>query len=810
MLPAQVVIAPPPTVGSSNPVSPEPLVTRPTTTPCKVPLFVNATFNSSSSLTYTYTPPSACPGPWAKVVFSADFTVSKGVQLNRNPEFFIGNATLFRGTTAEPSPSLSPSWHVESDVTDLSALLGATQSVVASCNNVVNSTYTGVIYANAELDFYPTSPSVPAAVVPDQVIPIVQDPTNPVQAFTTSSPLSVTVTMPKNVTQLYLDVISQPDEFWWLSTPNAQVAPYIKKVDATALREMDVSIDGTPAGIAPNHPYIFTDGIDPYLWVPIPGAQTLHLKPYRINLTPFAGALSDGNPHTITINDINTIGSAYLNADLFVYTDHGASTTTGSVLSNSLTTTPPTNVTSTVNLDSNGNGTAEINESLQRTFTISGVVNTSQGAVTTTVKETVNFVNAQQLTNSATENVVLDNLTSTVDASVTTATPARTTIADYHTENPLQVFVTTVQNTDGTSTQTSTAQLNDQYKQNGPASFSSDAEEGVMATDSLILNSSSNPVSHSGQASTGTYLSSDSEGNNYSSTLTASGNVLTGATTSSSSSASTLFISTSATTVVQGAGVVFNATVIPANSTFVPTGYVTFYANGAPLGTATVAGGAAALNVPLPVGTDTITATYTGDADYEAQTSINTLTVTVTPLTPTFTLGAPAPATLSVAQGASGVLSLPVIANGTFTGSVSLSCSGMPAETTCTLNPTPAALVANHTTAVSVVVQTTAPTITSSANRLPAIGGSLGGISIAGIFLLLLPKRRKGWKSLTLSMLAFLGLGLCSVATLTGCGGSAKAPPVPTGTPLGTSTLTVTATSGSITQTATFTLTVTQ
>jgi hypothetical protein len=787
----------------------------------------NQAFAVYSNINFSYTPPSACPGPWAKVVFSADFTVSAGRQYDRSSAFYLGNATLFRGTTAEPRSALSPSWHVENDVTDLSALMSTSQAGIASIYNVVNTTYTGIIYANAELDFYPTGPGVLAATVPDSVIPVVMDATNPSQTFTSASPLTVSVTLPKNTTQLYLDVYSQhgggAEEFWWLSTPNAQAGPYIDNQIQTALREVDVTIDGTPAGVAPDRPYFFTGGIDPYLWEPIPGAETLNFKPYRINLTPFAGALSDGNPHTIVINDINTViagGYDSLNADLLVYTDHGAATTGGSVVSNTLTTNPGTNVSASVNLDANGNGDALINESLARTFTISGYTNTSAGKVTTTVTETVNFVNAQQLTNSATQEVIVDNLTSTVDSTETTATTSGSSTKSFHTENPLQFFLNYAVNTDGSSTQLVTAELRDVNNQVGPGSYSSNASEDVLTTDQLNFDSSGNLTSKNGQASTGTYSSSDSDGNVYSSTLTAAKNALTGVTTKSVSSDSTLFLTTSATSAAQGAPVTIVAKILPANSKLTPTGYVTFYSNGKVFSVIGTSTGAATVTATfLPVGTDTITASYTGDTNFEAQSSVNSLTVTISAIAPALTIGTLSPATLSLSQGQSGLLSLPVTGNTAFSGTVTFTCTGAPAETSCKVNPgsvglSVSSIAATETATVSVLVATTAPNASTVAqDRMPGIAKSLGGIGIAGLFLLCLPRRRSGrWNALT--MMAVLALGMGSAATLSGCAGKGNTPTTPvsaiTGTPTGTYTMTVTATSGSITQSATFALTVTK
>jgi len=752
------------------------------------------------------------------VVFTADFTVAAGQQLDRNAAVYLGNATLFRGTTAQPRAALSPSWHVESDATGLSALLATTQAGIAWVSKAVTAPDTSTIYANAELDFYPTSAAYPAAVVPDLVIPVVADTSNPVQSFTTASPLTFTFTLPKNVTQLYLNLISQPDEYWYLSTPNAQVAPYINNVNGTALRELDVTIDGTPAGIAPNHPYLFTGSLDPYLWEPIPGAQALNLKPYRINLTPFAGQLSDGNPHTLVINDINTIGAAYLNADLLVYTDHGATTTTGNIVSNTLTVSPGTSVTSSLNLDNNGYGTAEVDESLSRTFTISGVTNSSAGKVTTTVTETVNFANAQQLTNSATVNVVTDTLTSTVDSTEKTATPTATTTTAYHTENPLQVSVNTTKNTGGSSTKLTTAEVSDVNNVAGPGSFTSNAQEDVVSTDLLNLDSSGNITANSGQASTGTYTSNDSGGDTYSSTLNAANNVLTGATTTSASSGSTLFLTISTTTANQGDPVTIVAKIMPNNSTLTPTGYVTFYDNGkvfSVIGTST--GTSTVTSTTLPAGTDVITASYTGDTNFLAQNSINSVTVTIMPTTGSFTIGPFNPTSLTVSQGQASVLSLPATGNAIFNGTITFACTGAPSGATCQVNPgtvslSTASQPTTETSTVSVVISTTAPTTTISDARphQPAVAKALGGISLAGLFLLLLPKRLgRRWNALNL--VAFLVFGLGSMAMLSGCGGKAPAATTTTtsgGTPTGTYTITVTGTSGSLSQTATVTLTV--
>lgn len=821
---AQVVIASPPTAGSAQPVSPEPAVnptapmTLPSTPKCVVKLFQNATFNSAASQSFTYTP--SCTGPWAKVVFTADFTIAAGTQTERNTEIFLGNATLFRGTTAIPSSSLSPSWHVEADVTDLSALLGAAQTVVAA-SLAPDQTYTSPVYANAELDFYPSDLQANLApTVPDVVIPVLRTPSIPVQTFTAASPLTMKLTLPKNMTEIYLDVIAQPDEYWYLSTPNFQVSPYVPhSAPQTAFREVEVTIDGKPAGFAPNHPYVYAGGIDPYLWRPIPAAQALHLKPYRINLTPFAGALSDGAAHTIVISDIYTVGNAVVNGDLLIYTDHGGATTTGGVTTNTLAFTTGTTVTNTGGLDGTGNGNATVSESLTRSSKITGVVNSSAGSTTTTIDETMNFANSQTLTNttSPVRNVIQENLTSTVDSTVTVASPTLGTTTTSHTENPLQASISYNQNADNTYTQNSTVTVSDVDNQVGPGTFTSSDSESVTAADSLQLDANQTVTGNTpaSASSTGTYQSSDSLGNHYTDTLTSAMNLLSGAVPDAGSTGSDIYVGSSATTVAQGATVTLTATIVPLNSTLVPTGQVSFFSNGTLLSIVSPTKGVATVTVALNrAGANVITASYTGNNNFLPENSTNPLTITVTAVSGSFTVGPAVPATISVTPGASAVVSIPVTGSSTFTGTVALSCTGAPSGATCIVNPTSVALAPSPTgqggsQTISVVVNTEA---TVAENHLPAFGnpaaGAFGGISVAGLFLLVLPKRRKGWKSMTLTVLMFCGLGLCSVGMLTGCGSGSTKAPAQTGTPAGTYTITVTGTSGAITNSTTFALTV--
>src|SRR5262249_31494647 len=140
---------------------------------------------------------------------------------------------------------------------------------------------------------------------PDWVLPLSASAAGSTAPLATADQhLAVTFqSLPKNIERAFLDVFTQSqaqDEFWYFNLPD-DVANTFQDYGNTAFREAEISIAGQPAGVAPVYPCIYPGGVDPLLWRPIPGVQTLAFEPYRVDLTPFAGLLSNGQPHTFSI-----------------------------------------------------------------------------------------------------------------------------------------------------------------------------------------------------------------------------------------------------------------------------------------------------------------------------------------------------------------------------------------------------------------------------------------------------------------------------------------------------------------------------
>jgi len=232
-----------------------------------------------------------------------------------------------------------------------------------------------------------------------------------------------------------------------------------------------------------------------------------------------------------------------------------------------------------------------------------------------------------------------------------------------------------------------------------------------------------------------------------------------------------------------------------------PTGTVAFYDGTALLSSVPVSGASAAYSAnALAVGSHSITAVYSGDSNFNPNTSAAT-SVAVTALAPAFTLTAN-PGSVSVAVGQQAVATLTLTANATFSGSISFTCSGLPANAGCTVNPAQVTLAAGSTEEATVVIGTT----TSAANTSPQsapFSEYMCGLSLAGLFCCF------GLRRFNRRLFSMLGLlfVVSAMAGLSGCASGNGIKKVAKGTY--TATITATPSSSSVaTQTAAVSVTV--
>jgi len=519
---------------SKNTVTADPNVTRPATTPCVVQLFSDAQFFDFNVENFNYAPPADCPGPWAKVVLEADISLNAGIQFDRTANFWLGPVNIYFGTTAEPSTKLGPSWHIENDLTDYSAIFYIPKTGQASIGNTLCCGLTSTIFASASLEFYPLAEGQSPPVTADQVLGLsAGDSGGTVALNTPSDMLSGTFTFPLNVQAAYLDVYAQGqsnDEFWYTCAPN-DVASELQNCGSTGFRETEITIDGQLAGVAPVFPWIFTGGIDPFLWFPLPGVQTLNFTPYRVNLTPFAGLLSDGLPHTIALSVLNADSYFSATASLLVYRDPDTPLITGAITQNTLAAPSPV-VTENLNVQPTFIA-GTVNVSSNRNFVISGYINTSRGKVTTKVGQNMHFLNHQKYKITGTEYIENVSQATTVAAYTKVSQPGMPAVVNNQNFSfPLLLELTEAFESNGgvnvTTIVEQTYQLDTSTSQAGQLTYTSSLTNAGQHADTLELDSSFNIVGNTGQSAAQQYNYFDSTGAGSDCALSAANNKLKG------------------------------------------------------------------------------------------------------------------------------------------------------------------------------------------------------------------------------------------------------------------------------------------
>jgi hypothetical protein len=520
----------PPMVGSQQPAQADPSLSVPPTTPIKVPLFTGLQFTNFDIPTFNFTP--AQHGPWAKIVFVADFNCTAGRQFDRTAMVFLGNTNIYYGTTQEPQHNVSPSWHVERDLTDYAPLFASPQTGDVVFGNVVDSTFTGIYTGSAYLLFYPAVRGLPAVQTPaDLVIPL-NNTGNATLLPDPNTPLAATITFPQNVVRAYLDVVMQSqigDEFWYFGVPN-NLTGELEFGGGTGFREGEISIDGTPAGVAPVYPWIYTGGIDPFWWRPIPGVQAYNFAPYRVDLTPFAAMLDDGNPHTVAINVFNDSNYFNVTGTLLVYTDPFKKHVTGAVTVNTVGTPNPV-VTTNLMTSSTGEVTGPVQVSSNRQFTVEGFVNTSLGRIDTRIDENIAFSNLQNFDISSTldeQNLIQDE---TFEVRTTTRQGFLAVSQDKHYDWPLKINFSFVANADGSADQIASADQADRINEfdslDGFPIFASKLSNEVTPSDTIVFPSTGDDFPQ-GPQNTQTYTYSDTLGDRWSRQITAANLAVTG------------------------------------------------------------------------------------------------------------------------------------------------------------------------------------------------------------------------------------------------------------------------------------------
>ncbi len=268
--------------------------------PVTVPVFVNALSNNISDSKYPMiinTVRVELPrGEFSKILARVEVSVESiipgrpGVNYDRPLWVFIEGIPLVVGTTAQKS-----NYVVVVDVTHLYPLLvNSVREFTLLMRNWImpEKGLTGYFKVNITLLYYPGKQP---DNTPDIIIPIWSTGREWITIDSSKPTLTWTITLPTNTTQAYLYLYlegASREEFWWMSTP-------IERLVIT-------SSNNTTIAVTQPFPFIYTGGIIPYFWHPVPAINTYAFHPLIIDITPYLYYLVRTGNLTITMTNIGT------------------------------------------------------------------------------------------------------------------------------------------------------------------------------------------------------------------------------------------------------------------------------------------------------------------------------------------------------------------------------------------------------------------------------------------------------------------------------------------------------------------------
>ncbi|MGC9105149.1 MAG: peptide-N4-asparagine amidase [Thermoprotei archaeon] len=281
---------------------------HPNVKPIVITVVKGAVFNDTGPVPYNatvYVP----PGDYSMVLLNVTINEKGGSQYDRTIYVYANNITVFWGSTQQIMNSTA-----EVDLTLLENFLKGNVTFKIVLPNYYSKKYnlTGVYNVTVELLLYPGKPP---ANLPNYVIPLFYNPslTYPLRVLTPESPnVTEAVKFPRGTYNAMLVLYLKGggyDEFWYASLP--------------AVRDFLVYYNGNLAGVVQPYPVIYTGGINPFYWKPVPSINALSFHmPQYIPLTPLLASGLKGNltveaPNLVISSKV--LGSASMKWDVSGY-----------------------------------------------------------------------------------------------------------------------------------------------------------------------------------------------------------------------------------------------------------------------------------------------------------------------------------------------------------------------------------------------------------------------------------------------------------------------------------------------------------
>ncbi|KAI0397069.1 peptide N-acetyl-beta-D-glucosaminyl asparaginase amidase A-domain-containing protein [Xylariaceae sp. FL0594] len=383
-----------------------------------------------------YTPPQNCDFDHVVINFT---TLVRGRQFDRTGVMYLGDAEVWRTSTAEPT-SYGIRWEWLKDMTAFLSLWKQPQTLVFDLENIVDGTYTGLLNTTLTATFFkaakgPGRPSAGVSAAPpaDVIIPISQrlgSQGKPSQFVYPAQVASNRVAnFPRNANRAVftVDVKGQgAEEFWWSNILQSAVFAfndtYGEYPGYSPFREVQVLIDGHLAGVSWPFPVIYTGGIVPQLNRPIVGIQAFDILEHEIDISPFLPLLCDGGAHTFEIKVLGldddggsvaklsstTDSEWYITGKIFVWVDEDKKSVTTGKLGPLYTQQQPTIALTqhlTVDPATGKNKSLEYNLAVTRSLSITSYVKTQRTSGPATWSQSLSYSNVGGVFNYGNDNL---------------------------------------------------------------------------------------------------------------------------------------------------------------------------------------------------------------------------------------------------------------------------------------------------------------------------------------------------------------------------------------------------------------------
>ncbi|KAG2025657.1 hypothetical protein GB937_002376 [Aspergillus fischeri] len=270
---------------------------------------------------------------------------SRGRQYDRLAIMYLGDAEVFRTSTAEPTTN-GIVWTYIKEMSQYNALWKEPQKLIFDLGNLISDVYTGSFNATLIAVFAQRGTTIRTA---DMILPISarKSASNASSALIVPSDnVEIAYRLPSNTARAIVSISAcgqSTEEFWWSNVFSPDTESFVSTVGElygySPFREIQLYIDGLLAGVIWPFPIIFTGGVSPGFWRPIVGIDAFDLRQPEIDISPFLPLLTDGRGHSFEIKivglEIQANGTARLSdsvgsywvvtGNIFLYLEEDAS-----------------------------------------------------------------------------------------------------------------------------------------------------------------------------------------------------------------------------------------------------------------------------------------------------------------------------------------------------------------------------------------------------------------------------------------------------------------------------------------------------